>query len=133
MYASCGVPCVVQPVACVPLQVASVASTLLHCERCTLHRACGTLSSSRSDGASCARMQGYGGVLIILNGNATFESVAISNTSAGVRLAWGGRPGPEAERGGGVQSGGVVRMDDGSVRFKGGSIARSTAVRDPRC
>jgi hypothetical protein len=31
-----------------------------------------------------------------------------------------------------VQEGGVVRMGGGSVSFKGGSIARSTAVRDPR-
>jgi hypothetical protein len=68
------------------------------------------------------------------SGSATFESVEISKTSAAVRVAGGGRSGPEAERGGGVQEGGVVRMDGGSVRFKGGSIARSTAVvRDPRC
>ncbi len=75
-----------------------------------------------------------GGVLAMRSGAVTFESVAISDTSAGkVRVAWGGRSGPEAERGGGVQSGGMVMMDGGSVRFKGGSIARSKAVRDPRC
>ncbi len=45
-----------------------------------------------------------------------------------------GRPiGSEAEWGGGSQFGGVVKIDGGSVRFKGGSIARSNAVRDPRC
>jgi hypothetical protein len=75
-----------------------------------------------------------GGVLAMRSGAVTFESVAISDTSTpGVRLAWGGRSGPEAEWGGGVQYGGVVTMDGGSVRFKGGSIARSSAVRDPRC
>jgi hypothetical protein len=41
--------------------------------------------------------------------------------------------GSTAEWGGGAQDGGVVRMVGGSVAFKGGSIARSTAVRDPRC
>ncbi len=75
-----------------------------------------------------------GGVLAMRSGAVTFESVAISDTSArSVRVAWRGRSGPEAERGGGVQSGGVVSMDSGSVRFKGGSIANSTAVRDPSC
>jgi hypothetical protein len=46
-----------------------------------------------------------------------------------------GRPiGPEADWGGDVQNGGVVMMYGGSVRFKGGSIARASAVRDPhRC
>jgi hypothetical protein len=29
-----------------------------------------------------------------------------------------------------VQNGGVVRISGGSIEFKGGSIARSTAVRD---
>jgi hypothetical protein len=75
-----------------------------------------------------------GGVLAMRSGAVTFESVAISDTSTrDVRVAGGGRSGPEAERGGGVQKGGVVTMVGGSVRFKGGSIARSTAVRDPRC
>ncbi len=100
MRQSCGVPCGVRHAACVPLQVASVASTLMHCERCTLHRACGTLSPSRSDGAFCALVQGStiylpsqgGGVLFMLIGSATFESVAISDTSAlWVRVAGGGR------------------------------------------
>ncbi len=133
--APCGLPCVEQHAACVPLQVASVASPLLHCERCTLHRACGMLSSSGSDVASCARVQGLdGGVLRMFSGDAAFESVEISDTSAGsVRLAWRGRSGREAEWGGGVQAGGVVMMYGESVRFKGGSIARSKAVRDPRC
>jgi hypothetical protein len=53
LLASWGVPCVVQHAACVPLQVASVAST--------------------------------GGVLRMLNGSATFESVAISDIAARVR------------------------------------------------
>ncbi len=75
-----------------------------------------------------------GGVLSISGGNATFESVAISDTfTRGVRVAWGGRSGPEAEWGGDAQEGGVVMLNGGSVRFKGGSIANSTAVRDPRC
>jgi hypothetical protein len=44
-----------------------------------------------------------------------------------------GRPiGSAAEWAGGVQNGGVVMMYGGSVRFKGGSIAGSKAVRDPR-
>jgi hypothetical protein len=94
-YASCGVPCVVQHAACVPLQVAYVASTLMHCARCTLRRACGPLSSSRSDCESCARAQRWqGGVLFILGGSAMFESVTISDTSAGeVRVAGRGRSG----------------------------------------
>jgi hypothetical protein len=37
--------------ACLPLQVASGASAVLQCECCTLHRACGMLVSSPSDGA----------------------------------------------------------------------------------
>jgi hypothetical protein len=41
--------------------------------------------------------------------------------------------GSVAEWGGGLQYGGVVAIFGGSVEFKGGSIARSTAVRDPRC
>ncbi len=70
-----------------------------------------------------------GGVLAMRSGAVTFESVAISDTSArGVRGAGGGRPGPEAEWGGGLQEGGVVKMYGGSVSFKGGSIARSSAV-----
>jgi hypothetical protein len=48
--------------------------------------------------------------------------------------AWQRRPiGSEVDWGGGVQEGGVVIIDGGSVRFKGGSIARSSAVRGPRC
>jgi hypothetical protein len=82
-----------------------------------------------------ARLQGKdGGVLDMTGGSATFESVAISDTSSaqGVRVAWvADRAGTELS--GGVQSGGVVTMDDGAVAFKGGSIARSSAVRDPRC
>jgi hypothetical protein len=75
-----------------------------------------------------------GGVLAMRSGAVTFESVAISDTlTTNVRVAWGGRSGPEAEWGGGLQNGGVVAMYGGSVGFKGGSIARSTAVRDPRC
>ena len=75
-----------------------------------------------------------GGVLAMRSGAVTFESVAISDTSAGsVRVAWGGRSGPEAERAGGVQNGGVVILYGGSVRFKDGSIARASAVRDLRC
>jgi hypothetical protein len=40
---------------------------------------------------------------------------------------------PEADWGGDVQSGGVVMIYGGSITFKGGSIARSEAVRNPRC
>jgi hypothetical protein len=74
----------------------------------------------------------YGGVLAMRSGAVTFESVAISDTTGYVRVAWGGRSGPEAEWGGDAQEGGVVKIDGGSVAFKGGSIAAS-AVRDPRC
>ena len=77
-----------------------------------------------------------GGVLAMRSGAVTFESVAISDTTADeVRVAWGGRPGPEAEWGGGVQEGGVASISGsgGSVVFKGGSIARASAVRDPCC
>jgi hypothetical protein len=50
------------------------------------------------------------------------------------RCAWHGRPiGPKADWGDGVQDGGVVMMHGGSVGVKGGSIARSKAVRGPRC
>ncbi len=39
--------------------------------------------------------------------------------------------GSVAEWGGGLQNGGAVIITGGSVGFKGGSIARSKAVRDP--
>jgi hypothetical protein len=75
-----------------------------------------------------------GGVLAMRSGAVTFESVAISDTSARtVRGAERGRSGSAAERGGGVQNGGVVILYGGSVRFKDGSIARASAVRDLRC
>ncbi len=35
----------------------------------------------------------FGGVLFMSGGDATFESVAIFDTSASVREAWGGRSG----------------------------------------
>ncbi len=75
----------------------------------------------------------YGGVLKMRSGAVKFESVAISDTQASVRVGREGPIGLEAEWGGGVQTGGVVAIFGGSVGFKGGSIARSTAVRDPRC
>jgi hypothetical protein len=75
-----------------------------------------------------------GGVLKIRSGAVQFESVAISDTYAYVRVVHGGRSGRRRiGAGGGVQSGGVVMISGGSVEFKGGSIARSSAVRDPRC
>ncbi len=113
------------------------------CRLLLLHLLCCTVSAARCmahvgrcrrPGATArrARVQLSGGVLVMSRGDATFESVAISDTFAAiVRVAWRGRPGPEAEWGGGLQDGGVVAMDGGSVRFKGGSIARSTAVRGP--
>jgi hypothetical protein len=49
-------------------------------------------------------------------------------------LGRGGLIGSEADWSGGVmQYGGVVMMFGGSIEFKGGSIARSSAVREPRC
>jgi hypothetical protein len=71
---------------------------MLHLLCCIVRAARGMLSSSRSDGASCARVQNVGGVLLMVNGNATFEDVAISDTSVGVRVA----------RGGPIGAGGIV-------------------------
>jgi hypothetical protein len=91
----------------------------------------------------CARVQGgSGGVLRVLGGSATFESVAISNTTARVRVAG------EADRVGGgleqwsvfsgsvvrigcVQNGGMVFISNGMVAVKGGTIANVQAVRFP--
>ncbi len=116
------------------LQLAPVASALLHSERRTLHRARGMFCLHRA-ALRVSRVQSRGGgVLSMIGGSAKFESVAISDTSAEfVRVAWRGRSGREAEWGGGMQYAGAVFMVDGSVEFKGGSIARSKAVRDPRC
>jgi hypothetical protein len=88
-------------------------------------------------------------------GNALFDAVAISGTAAGVRAGRGGDAsragcavavgvggrGATADcntrgcagcaQGGYDNGGGVVRMYDGAVTFKGGSISDSTAVRAP--
>ena len=81
-------------------------------------------------------------------GTALFDTVAISGTEANVRVSRagcavgvgvGGRGARADCHGGGcagcVQyqygSGGVVRMADGAVTFKGGSISSTKAVRAP--
>ena len=80
-------------------------------------------------------------------GTALFDTVAISGTETQVRAGQGGCA-VRADVGGrgagpfaiGVNCagcaqffglGGVVRMDDGAVTFRGGSISNSTAVRAP--
>ncbi len=77
-------------------------------------------------------------------GAALFDAVAISDTRASVRAGRGGvasargRVSADGARGpicggrgvsGCAQNGGVVRMDDGAVTFKGGTISNTTAVR----
>ncbi len=76
-------------------------------------------------------------------GTALFDAVAISGTAARVRAGlvrrcavWAGVGGRGATadcdgRGCAQDYGGVVRMGDGAVTFKGGSISNSTAVRAP--
>jgi hypothetical protein len=93
--------------------------------------------------------QSYGGgVISMVRGTALFDAVAISGTESGVRAGAGrrcesgrcarGRVLADAVRGrlqcswlvGCAQgNGGVVRMDDGAVTFKGGTISKATAVR----
>jgi hypothetical protein len=86
-------------------------------------------------------------VLYTVKGTALFDTVAISGTTATVRIGVG----PDAAVGAGVGGrgagpiaigvaapacaqfgGGVVKMDDGAVTFKGGSISNTKAtVRAP--
>ena len=81
-------------------------------------------------------------------GTALFDAVAISDAEAGVRAGRRCEPGP-MPAGAGVGgrgarpicgglgctgcaqygNGGVVRMDDGAVTFKGGTISNTKAVR----
>jgi hypothetical protein len=93
--------------------------------------------------------QSYGGVLSMNTGTALFDAVAISGTEAATvraglvrRCAVGERVSADGVRGPNAlgvaapacaqdEGGGVVRMDDGAVTFKGGSIANSTAVCAP--
>jgi hypothetical protein len=85
--------------------------------------------------------QDYGGVLYMAKGTALFDAVAISGTEAAVRgsgrmRGWGGgrRTGCGADcnrrgcAGCAQDYGGVVRMLDGAVTFKGGSISNTNAV-----
>jgi hypothetical protein len=98
------------------------------------------------------QIKGGGGVLSMGKGTALFDGVAISGTEAEVRV---GRPGCvvgrvsadgvrgrlqlawqrrlcAVQRRGAQDVGGVVRMLDGAVTFKGGSISNSKAtVRAP--
>ena len=96
----------------------------------------------------CTRAQrNNGGVIHMLKGTALFDTVEISNTAAenvregrfcdairadargpGVGGRFAGRCGVRGCLGC-VQYGGVVRMDDGFVTFKGGTISNSTARR----
>jgi hypothetical protein len=77
-------------------------------------------------------------------GTALFDAVAISGTEAKARAGLVRRCAVGAGVGGrgaladcstrgcagcAQQSGGVVRMEDGTVTFKGGSISNSTAAR----
>ena len=93
----------------------------------------------------CAHAQyfGGGGVLSMAKGTALFDAVAISGSQAGVRASRAGCPHGVGVGGRGARAdcngrgcagcaqygGGVVRMVDGAVTFKGGSISNSTAVR----
>jgi hypothetical protein len=118
---------------------ASVASTVLHSERCTLHRARGMPSSSPSDGAPRSYVGLPRWCTLHVRPQHDLQRQRDIRVCGDLRyLSLGtrglGRPvGPEADWGVGVQDGGVVHMGGGSVGFKGGSIARSKAVRDPRC
>ncbi len=85
-------------------------------------------------------------MLSMAKGTALFDDVAISDTGASVRARRRSEPGP-MRAGAGVggrgarpicggrgcagcaQDGGVVRMDDGAVTFKGGTISGAVAVR----
>jgi hypothetical protein len=88
-----------------------------------------------------------GGVIHMRKGAALFDTVEISNTAAenvregrfcdairadargpGVGGRFAGRCGVRGCLGC-VQYGGVVRMDDGAITFKGGTISNSTARR----
>ncbi len=76
--------------ACSTWGVPSVASAvLLHFASCAWDAG---IFTERRCGAHLQSNDG-GGVLSISGGSATFESVAISNTSAAVRVAGGGRSG----------------------------------------
>ncbi len=82
----------------------------------------------------CARAQYSSGVLLMASGTALFDAVAISNTEARVRAGWGGDVsradcGERGCVGWSQMGGGVVRMRDGAVTFKGGTISNTTAVR----
>jgi hypothetical protein len=72
----------------------------------------------------CTRAQpfGGGGVIFMIKGTALFDTVPISGTRAWVRAA--GRECVGCEHGGGV-----VGMLDGDIKFKGGMISNTTAVR----
>jgi hypothetical protein len=115
----------------------------LLCVRCSIGRrpgCCGCRAAAR-----CARAQsGSGGVLSMDKGTALFDTVAISGPEAKARTGLVRRCAVGAGVGGrGARTdcngrgwvgcaqfgGGVVRMDDGAVTFKGGSISNSIAVR----
>jgi hypothetical protein len=98
--------------------------------------------------AGCTRVQLFGGVLSMTKGTALFDAVAIFGTEAEARAglvrrcAVGERVSADGVRrpiAMGVpasacaqNNGGVVRMEDGAVTFKGGSISNTTAaVRAP--
>jgi hypothetical protein len=73
----------------------------------------------------CTRAQpnGSGGVIFMAKGTALFDTVPISGTQAWVRAA-------KSECIGCEHGGGVVRMLDGDIKFKGGTISNTTAVRE---
>jgi hypothetical protein len=72
----------------------------------------------------CTRAQpnGSGGVIFMTKGTAVFDTVPISGTLAWLRAA-------RRECVGCEHGGGVVHMLDGDIKFKGGTISNTTAVR----
>ena len=90
--------------------------------------------------SASARVQAFGGAVVMGKGELVFDGVAISDTSATVRrpsAARAGRPlrlracgGPAPDRRRLQSNGGAVYMVDGNVTFRGSStITRTRAVR----
>jgi hypothetical protein len=114
----CGVPCVVQHAACRAVAYCSFCGFcfVAHCVHvgcCCHHRATVRHAHVQEDRGGGT----YGGVLHMISGSATFESVEISDTTAEVRVAG------EADRVGG----GLGRRRAG--RWRGGDGRRVSRVQ----
>ncbi len=126
--------CGVRAVACCTLLPLHPLGCIVSAARCIARVGCSSLRRATVrracvQGSFAGGISGNGGVLSMSGGSATFESVAISDTKARVRVESGRPIGSAAELGGGAQDGGVVEISGGSVLFKGGSIARAWVVR----